>query len=108
MLEDKLAEDDILPGLRTLIEQAHAKKFKLAIASSSKNAPLILKKIKLFDFFDYISNPSDIPNGKPAPDIYLDAAKGLNLKPEQCIGFEDAIEGVRGLAVANIDSVGIC
>lgn len=108
MLENSLKEEDVLPGIREFIKQAHDKKLKLAIASSSKNAPLILKKTKLFNYFDYISNPSKIEKGKPYPDIYLDAAKGLKLTPNQCIGFEDAIEGVRGLSIANMDSVGIC
>lgn len=52
-------------------------------------------------------NTDEIQNGKPAPDIYLAAAKGLNLKPSECIGFEDALSGIKGLIDAQIKTVSI-
>ncbi|NQZ66045.1 MAG: beta-phosphoglucomutase [Mycoplasmatales bacterium] len=106
-LKKNLSSKDILPGIEKLIINLKDRKIKLAVASSSTNAPLILKKIGLYDYFDYIVNPKKILNGKPFPDIYLKACEGLNLKPSECIGLEDAILGVEGLNKAKIKSIAI-
>lgn len=106
-LNKNLSEKDILPNIKSLILCAKKYKVKIALASSSKNAILILKKLNIFDLFDFIVNPSNVDKPKPAPDIYLAAAKGINLKPLQCIGFEDAQIGIEGLNRAKIFSVGI-
>ncbi|MGL5521725.1 MAG: beta-phosphoglucomutase [Metamycoplasmataceae bacterium] len=108
MLQTSIKENSILPGILNLLKDAKKKKMKLAIASSSHNAPLILEKLKLKDYFDFIVNPKKITKGKPYPDIFLAAAKGLKLKPNECIGFEDSIEGIKGLKYSFIDTVGIC
>ncbi|WGI36754.1 beta-phosphoglucomutase [Mesomycoplasma lagogenitalium] len=107
LLETEISEKNILPNIKEFLINAKQKNLKLAIASSSYNAPLILKKINLYHFFDFIVDPSTINNGKPDPEIFLKAAKELNLKPEQTIGFEDAIAGVKGLKAAKINAVAI-
>ncbi len=106
-LDKELGKDDILPGISELLKQAKEMKLRMAIASSSKNAPNIIKKLGIADYFEYIVDPSKIKKGKPAPDIYIAAAEGLNLLPEECIGFEDAYLGVVGLLAANINTVSI-
>ena len=100
-----LSPKDANPNIVDLLTILKAKKIKIALASSSKNAPLILKKIELYDFFDYIADPTQVKRSKPAPDIYLHAAQGINIHPKDCIGFEDALMGVHGLNDANIFSV---
>ncbi|MBN3535105.1 beta-phosphoglucomutase [Mycoplasma procyoni] len=107
LLETDIDEKDILPNIKNFLDQAKAKGLKLAIASSSFNAPLILKKINLFSYFDFIVDPGTIKNGKPDPEIFLAAVKGLGLQPQECIGFEDAIAGVKGLKDAKIKTVAI-
>lgn len=107
LLKTQLKKEDILPGILKLLEDAKKKKLKMAIASSSKNAKLILEKLDIIQYFDFIVNVDQIKNGKPAPDIYLAACQGLKLKPENCIGFEDAFVGVKGLIEANINVVSI-
>ncbi len=106
-LNTKLKKSDILPGIEKLLKEAKKLKLKMAIASSSKNAKLILKKLDVLKYFDYIVDVDKIENGKPAPDIYLAAASGLNLQPRECVGFEDAISGIIGLLAANINTVSI-
>lgn len=102
-----ITPNDILPGIKPFLEESKNRKILLAIASSSKNAPIILKRLQIFGVFNYLVDPSTVKNGKPAPDIYLAAANGLKLNADECIGLEDASAGIIGLNAANIFSVGI-
>lgn len=106
-LSEKLQSDSILPGISEFIDEAIKNNVKLAIASSSYNAPVILKKLGIYDKFNFIVNPADVKNGKPAPDIFLAAAKGLNLQPSECIGIEDSVGGLDSIVSANIFAVAI-
>ena len=67
---------------------------KLAIGSSSKNAKFILERIGLADFFDAVSDGTNILRSKPDPEVFLKAAEFLCLKPEECLVVEDAVSGV--------------
>ncbi|MGZ9432503.1 beta-phosphoglucomutase [Mycoplasma sp. 480] len=107
LLETDIDQKDILVNIKEFLNAAKEKGLKLAIASSSYNAPLILRKIGLFDYFDFIVDPATVSKGKPDPEIFIKAAQGINLKPEETIGFEDAIAGVQGLKDANIHTVAI-
>jgi len=80
---------------------------KLAMASSSKNAGPILKKIKLYPLFDAEVEGASLKRGKPHPDIFLTAAKRLGLKPEECVVFEDAQIGIDAAVNAGIKSIAI-
>jgi len=102
-----LSAANLLPHILEFIQEAKKEGYLLAIASSSKNAPMILNKLNIAQYFDYIVNPQSVINGKPAPDIYLAAASGLDLNPNECVGIEDAEVGIKGLNQAGIFTVGI-
>lgn len=102
-----LSQNDILPNIKKLLLDAKQKGLKLALASSSLNATTILKTINLFDIFDFIVDPNNIKNGKPSPEIFIAAAIGVGALPSQCIGFEDAIEGIKGIKKAKMNAVAI-
>lgn len=104
---DTLTKDDILPGITALIAQLKAHGVKLSIASASKNAPAILKKLGLYEQFDAIADPSKVANGKPAPDIFLAGAKAVALDPKDCVGVEDAVSGVAAIKAANMTAVAV-
>lgn len=104
---DTLTKDDILPGITDLIAQLKAHDVKLSIASASKNAPAILKKLGLYEKFDAIADPSKVANGKPAPDIFLAGAKAVDLDPSDCVGVEDAVSGVAAIKAANMTAVAV-
>lgn len=106
-LIEQLTPQDILPGITEIIQDAKEEQLKLAIASASKNAPSILKKLGLFNDFDTIVDPGAIQNGKPYPDIFLAAAKQLELKISEVAGIEDSESGIEALNTANIFSVGV-
>ena len=66
---------------------------RLAIGSSSKNAPLILERIGLGNFFDAVSDGNNITHSKPDPEVFLKAAEMLGIPPERCLVVEDAVSG---------------
>lgn len=81
---------NILPGIKEFLDEIKDGGYLLSLASASKNAPTVLKKLQLTDYFPKIVDPKTLSKGKPDPEIYLKGAELINLKPEQCIGVEDA------------------
>lgn len=79
---------------------------KLAVGSSSKNAPLILKQIGLGDFFDAVSDGNNIKHSKPNPEVFLKAAEMLDLEPEDCMVIEDAESGLEAANKGGFTAVG--
>lgn len=84
------------PGVRELITTAKANGQRLALASSSTRIWIeaTLAGLSLGDTFEVIVAGEDVPDGKPAPDIYVEAARRLGLEPESCIAIEDSPKGV--------------
>lgn len=100
-------ETSILPGIKDFMINLKKKGKKIAVASASKNAPYILKKLNLLGYINYIADPSAVKNGKPEPDIFLDAMEKIGLKREEVVGIEDSQAGVDALLKANILAIGI-
>lgn len=103
----KLTQADILPGIENLLDELAANHVKLSVASASKNAPFILEKLGLKQQFDAIANPAKVKHGKPAPDIFIEAANQIHLTPQQCVGIEDAKAGVEAIKAAGAVAVGV-
>ena len=93
--------------MRCFFKSCHDRGLKTALASASKNAPFIIKKLELEDEFDYIADAAKVKNSKPAADIYLAAAEGLKLDPSVCIGIEDAEAGIEAIHAAGMKAIGI-
>lgn len=106
-LLDKVSPSDILPGVLGLINRANEYNLPCAIASASQNAPAILKKLGIDNYFEAIVDPTTLKKGKPDPEIFLKAAELIHVLPQYCIGFEDAVAGIQALKKANIYSIGI-
>lgn len=71
-------------------------KIALATASTKELYEPVLKRNGLYDYFDFFATTSQVKRGKGYPDVYEFAAEGLGEKPEDCVVFEDIIEGIRG------------
>ncbi len=82
--------DEVIDTLNTL----RTKKLKLAIGSSSKNAPFILERLGLGSCFDAVADGNCITRSKPDPEVFLMAAEMMGLAPADCIVVEDAHAGV--------------
>lgn len=104
---NKMGADEILPGASELLDTLDALGIKYVLGSASKNAPLILKQVGLFERFAGIVDGNSVSKAKPDPEVFLIGAKKLNLKPENCIVFEDAIAGIEAANKANMISIGI-
>jgi len=89
-----LSSDDLLPGAMAVMKELREHGAGLAVASSSRNAPLILQRLDLDDFFDAEADGNDIARSKPDPEVFEVAAKRLDLPPEACVVVEDADAGI--------------
>lgn len=90
-----------------LIADLQADGIKVAVISSSKNCPHILRKIGLFDRLGAVISGHDITKGKPDPQIFLMAAEKLGADPHDCVVFEDAVLGVEAAKRGEMKCVGI-
>ena len=106
-LVETLTEDDILPGIYQLLKDARAEGLKTAIASVSRNAPRVLEKIGLSEYFDTIADAAKVKRSKPDPEIFLTCAEQLGIDPVDCIGLEDSQAGIEGILSAGMYAVGI-
>ena len=83
-------------GVKELLEEAKKRKIGLAVASSTER-PLILwilEHIGLSSFFDAIVSGEEVAHSKPAPDVFLEAARVLGVLPKDCLVVEDSKNGV--------------
>lgn len=106
-LLQSLTPDDLLPGVKTFLDEAKAKNMPCAIASASKNAPFILDKLGVMQDFDTIVDPATLKKGKPDPEIFIQAALALGIEPAEAVGFEDAQAGIDGIKAAGMYAVGV-
>lgn len=104
---DKLNCENILPGISNLLMELRGAKIKIALGSSSKNAKLVLQRLGIINFFDFIADGHSVPDLKPAPDIFLYAAEALKIPPEHCLVIEDASAGIVAALIAGMWVVGV-
>lgn len=91
----RMTPADLPAEVKQTLDGLRAKGMKLSIGSSSKNAPFILERIGLADYFDAISDGNNITHSKPDPEVFLKAAQFLGLEPSECIVVEDAVAGAQ-------------
>ena len=95
-------------GVLPLIRQLKKDGYKIAVASGGSRDFLnkILKKRKIYNYFDVIVTGDDHVRKKPFPDIFLKAAKKLGAKPSECIVIEDTKDGVTAARRAGMKVIG--
>jgi beta-phosphoglucomutase len=103
---DRLTLRDLLPGVLDLLLAAEQRHWKVAIGSSSRNAGTVLDRIGVTDLFDAVADGST-GDPKPAPDIFLAAARMLEVDPAACIVVEDAASGVEAAIAAGMRVIGV-
>ena len=90
----QMSPADLSQEVRSTLDALRARGLKLAVGSSSKNAKFILQRIGLSDYFDAVSDGTNISRSKPDPEVFLKAAEYLGLAPSDCLVVEDAVSGV--------------
>lgn len=106
-LLDDLSPADLLPGVKAFLDAAKEMNVPCSLASASKNAPFILKKLGVYDYFDAIVDPATLKKGKPDPEIFVRAAELIHIDPSEAVGFEDAQAGIEGIKGAGMYAVGV-
>jgi beta-phosphoglucomutase len=115
-LIDRLIEEgsfEAFPDAVRLAVALHAAGLRLALASSSKNADAMLRRLVLPDsrtllsIFEADLSGSDVPRGKPNPAIFLLAAEALGVPPSQCLVVEDAPAGIEAARAGGMAALGI-
>jgi len=102
-----LTENDILPGTLETLKLLRDRGIKIAIGSSSRNTPIILKQIGLQNAFDAVADGNAIKNSKPDPEVFLLAASLLGLEPKNCLVVEDADAGVEAAVAGGMRALGV-
>ncbi len=95
-----------LPVIEGAVDAVHrlAAEFPLSVASSS-NRPLIeavLERAGIAELFVAVVSSEEVARGKPAPDVYLEAARRLGVEPERCAAVEDSSNGIRAAHAARM------
>ncbi len=102
-----LSEKDVNEDVRYTLEQIRKRGIKMAIGSSSRNAKFILERIGLKDYFDAVSDGTNISHSKPDPEVFIKASQFLGVLPHECIVVEDAKAGIQAAVAGGMDCAAI-
>lgn len=98
-----------MKGVHNLLDYLHASGIPTAVATST-NTDHALHKLEqsgILHRFTTITGGDQVANGKPAPDIYLKAAKSIDANPLSCLALEDSPNGVRAAIAAGMHVIQI-
>jgi beta-phosphoglucomutase len=104
---ESIRPEEIFPGVRELLQSIRQQGIKVALASSSKNAPRVIELLGIAHEFDAVVDGTMVTHSKPDPEIFLLAANKLDVKPANCVVFEDAEAGVEAALAAGMKCVGV-
>lgn len=97
MAEEKYSKEvPLKPGVREFLEELKNRNIPVGISSSNSRDLIVtvLKAHGIEKYFDCITTCCEVPNSKPAPDVYLKTAQGLQIEPKDCLVFEDVPMGI--------------
>jgi len=99
-LNDLCPQVSACPGAHELVKQLAKSNVPMAIATSSRKAAVDIKRQKHEHMFQHMKeivtgDDPNVKNGKPAPDIFIEAARRLGYDPSECMVFEDSMSGVK-------------
>lgn len=102
-----LTPADTLAGAREMLAALRKRGIRTCIGSASRNAPVILQRVDLFNAVDAVVDGRDVTRSKPDPECFLLCAKRIGLQPAECIVVEDAEAGVEAALAAGMPVLGI-
>ena len=103
----QLDAGEILPGATEYLKAIRSRWVRTALASASKNAPLIIERLGISALFDVVVDGNKVNNAKPDPEVFLRVAEELGIPPASCVVFEDAEAGIEAALRAGMGAVGI-
>lgn len=102
-----LTPANCLPGIPDFLQKLTQAGYPLAVASASTNAASEIDHLGLRRYFPHIVDARQLKASKPAPDVYLAAAKLIGCDPRACVAFEDTVTGVQSAVAAGCRVIGI-
>jgi HAD superfamily hydrolase (TIGR01509 family) len=107
----EIYKNNVVPiaGFMEMFKLIKSKKILVGIASNAirKNVKMILSELKIYEEFDSIICGDEVRKGKPNPEMFNETVDRFNLKKEECLIFEDSVEGVSAAFNSRVDVVGI-
>lgn len=102
-------EIPVVNGVREFLARMKQAGMKMVVASGNRLEAIevILKKTGIRDYFEAIVTSKDVSAPKPSPEIFLKAAEKLGLKPEECVVFEDAANGIQAAKGGHIPCIAL-
>jgi len=106
-LIEGITPGDLLPGIRAFLEELRRAGIKTALVSASRNAPAVVRRLRVASLFDATADPNVVSVGKPDPEIFFQAADRLGVPYRNCVGVEDAQAGVEAIRAAGMFAVAV-
>ena len=107
----EIYKNNVVPiaGFMEMFELIKSKKILVGIASNAirKNVKMILSELKIYEEFDSIICGDEVRRGKPDPEMFNATVNRFKLKKEECLIFEDSVEGVTAAVNSDVDVIGI-
>ena len=98
-----------IEGFKKFLIDIKSKHILVGLASNAvrKNVSLIINELNIFNDFDSIISGDEVNNGKPNPEMFNKTINRFNIKKDECLIFEDSLEGVKAAKNSGIKVVGI-
>lgn len=106
-LLQNMGQKDLSEEVKETLLALKEKNIRLAVGSSSRNAKFILGRLGITEYFDAISDGTNITRSKPDPEVFVKAAQFLGLDPKECLVVEDAVAGIKAACGGHFDSAGL-
>lgn len=103
----QITNADLSDEVKDTLDALRRRGYRLAIGSSSKNTKTILENLGLGNFFDAVSDGTNITESKPSPEVFLKAADFLQVQPQDCLVVEDAAAGIDAAKAGGMTAAGL-
>jgi len=103
----KMTPADVLPGVMDMLALLKANNIEIAVGSSSKNTPVILKSVELDKTFPVVVDGNQVTHSKPHPEVFLKGAERLGISTQDCLVIEDAVSGVAAAKAGGMRCLGV-
>ena len=99
----------MVPGLKKILDFYNKASLKIAVASSGpdENVNMVLEELEIRDYFSAVVTASHVRKGKPDPECFLLAARGMGIDPAECLVFEDSRSGIQAALAAGCRCVAL-
>lgn len=98
-----------MAGVNQLVAELHQHKMPMAVASSSSERliEIVLERLGIRKYMQAIHSGENEAHGKPFPDVFISTAKSLDVAPEDCLVFEDSMNGVKAAKAAAMKCIAV-